>query len=361
MSNTAPTILVAALHWGLGHATRCIPIIEALQARGVTVVLAADGAALELWRAHYPELPAVELPSYGIRYPSSNMVWNMARQLPSILKAIRLERQKTKQLVDDYQLDALISDNRYGVRDARVPSIFVSHQLHLPLPVWVVPPLFNALQQRYIKAFDGCWVPDREGENNLAGKLAHPPFSEKITYVGALSRFSPIVASTPQWDVLAVLSGPEPQRQYFETALREQLLALPYRSLIVRGKPRSQVRRLLGAQVYQQDFMPQAALQQAFGESRYIIARSGYSTILDLEALQVPRALLVPTPGQTEQEYLAQRLAAQGRYGTQTQAQLSLQQALPALDDLRPSLLRVSSSEALHQAIDRLLLKVSEK
>lgn len=352
MSNK--TILVGALNWGLGHATRCIPIINALQQRGVQVVLAADGAALALWREHYPALPWVALPSYNIHYPSANMVWNIARQLPQLLKAIRLERQQVPALVQQYSIDAIISDNRYGLRQAGLPCVFVSHQLHLALPKWVVPPLVNALHQRYIRAFDGCWVPDRAGEDNLAGALAHPAVAG-AQYVGALSRFSPVENLPQEWDVLAVLSGPEPQRQYLEAALKEQLLTLPYKSLIVRGKPSQQQRQQLGEQVYQQDFMPQAALQQAFGQSRLLIARSGYSTLLDIAALQFPRALLVPTPGQTEQEYLAQRLAQQGRCITQKQQALNLEEGLIALENLAPVSLSLPDSIDLNAAIEALL------
>ncbi|MGH1339062.1 MAG: glycosyltransferase [Aureispira sp.] len=348
------TILVGALNWGLGHATRCIPIINALQKRGLQVVLAADGAALALWQEHYPALPSVELPSYNIHYPSTNMVWNMARQLPQILKAIHLERQQTESLVKKYAIDAIISDNRYGLRHVGIPSVFVSHQLHLALPTWVIPPLVNKLHQRYIGAFDRCWVPDRAGTDNLAGALAHPAL-KGVAYIGALSRFSPMVPLEKEWDVLAVLSGPEPQRQYLETALKEQLLALPYKSLLVRGKPNSQERQCLGKQVYQQDFMPQAALQRVFGQSGLIIARSGYSTLLDLAALQIPKALLIPTPGQTEQEYLAKRLSAQGRCVYQSQTQLHLKNGLAALTQLAPVLPTPPSSNALEQSIDELL------
>ena len=313
------TILVGALNWGLGHATRCIPIINALQQRGLQVVLAGDGAALALWREQYPTLPWVSLPSYNIHYPSTNMVWNMARQLPQIIKAIRLEREQTATLIQTHAIDAIISDNRYGLRQRGIPSVFVSHQLHLALPTWVIPPLINRLHQRYIGAFDRCWVPDRAGIDNLAGALAHPALAG-VEYIGALSRFTPVEALEKEWDVLAVLSGPEPQRQYLETALREQLLALPYKSLLVRGKPNNQQREWLGAGVYQQDFMPQAALQAAFAQSQWVIARSGYSTLLDLAALQISKAFLIPTPGQTEQQYLAQRLAGLGRCIQQTQA-----------------------------------------
>lgn len=348
------TILVAALNWGLGHATRCIPIIDALQAKGVQVVLASDGAALALWRAHYPQLPWVELASYNIQYPSGNMIWNIARQIPQILKAIRAEKQQTAAIIQKYAIDAIISDNRYGLRAATVPSVFVGHQLHLILPYWVIPPMVNALHQRLIAAFDACWVPDRAGADNLAGKLAHPPLNN-TQYLGTLSRFSAVAPLPPQWDILVVLSGPEPQRQYLEAALQEQLSTLPYKSLIVRGKPSSQQLKQIGPQLYQQDFMSQAALQATFAQSQWLITRSGYSTLLDLAALQVAPPLLIPTPGQTEQEYLAERLAQQGRCITQKQDQLDVKTGIAALSKLTPHPLTPPSISSLEQVLQQWL------
>ncbi len=347
--------MVGALHWGLGHATRCIPIIDALLAQGARVVLASDGAALALWREQYPQLTAVELPSYGIRYPSNSMVRNIARQLPQLVKAIRLEQQMLPQLLRQHTVQAVISDNRYGLYSAQLPTVFISHQLHLPLPVWLAPPLWNAWHQRLIRNFDVCWVPDRAGADNLAGKLAHPPPAGRVDYVGALSRFSPVQKLEKKWDILAVLSGPEPQRHYFEAALVEQLMELPYRSLVVRGRPSSEQRLQVGAQVYRQDFMPQVALQRAFGESRFVIARSGYSTLLDLAALGISRALLVPTPGQTEQEYLARRQAAQGRAVVQQQGRLDLAAGIKALNTLKTNSTSAFKTDELDQAVTALL------
>lgn len=351
------TILVGALNWGLGHATRCIPVIDALQEQGAKVVLASDGGALDLWREHYPSLPWVELPSYNIHYPSTNMVWNMARQLPQIWKAIQQEQQQVGAIVEQFGVEGIISDNRYGLRKKGLPAVFMSHQLHLKLPFWVGPPLVNALHQQYISAFDACWVPDRAGVPNLAGALAHPPI-EGGQYVGALSRFSPIAELDKKWEVLAVLSGPEPQRQYLEDALKEQLLALPYKSLLVRGKPSQQIVQQWGEQLYIQDFMPQAALQTAFAQSQWIIARSGYSTLLDLAALQIPKALLIPTPGQTEQEYLAQHWAQQGHCIYQTQAQLDLKTGLAQLAQLAPQPPIPPSSNLLQQTIQTWLSSI---
>jgi UDP:flavonoid glycosyltransferase YjiC (YdhE family) len=217
-----------------------------------------------------------------------------------------------------------------------------------------MPPLVNALHQRLIRAFDACWVPDRAGADNLAGSLAHPPLPN-TQYLGAISRFSAVAPLPHQWDILVVLSGPEPQRQYLEAALKEQLSALPYKSLMVRGKPSRQQLEQIGPQLYQQDFMSQAALQTAFAQSQWVVTRSGYSTLLDLAALQVAPPLLIPTPGQTEQEYLAQRLAEQGRCITQEQAQLDIKAGIEALSQLKPPALTPPSTARLEQVLEQWL------
>lgn len=344
----APTILVAPLYWGLGHATRCIPVIDALLWAGAKVVLASDGGALDLLREQYPELPAVELPAYGIRYPSRHMVYHMARQLPRIRRAILLERRKTASIVRDYGIDAIISDNRYGVRHTGVPSVLLTHQLHLQLsPPWLKR-LTNALLHRVLRGFDACWVPDQSGPFNLAGALAHPALPDlPTTYLGVLSRLERQPATPLEWDVLAVLSGPEPQRQYLEEALLQQLQALPLRALIVRGKPSSQERRQVGEQLYVQDFMPQVPLQAAMSRSRLLVARSGYTTLMDLVVLGCTQVLLVPTPGQPEQEYLAQRLAAQGFYTHQAQDGLDLAAAWAKVVSTNAAPLLLPPSDAL--------------
>lgn len=324
----SPTVLVAPLNWGLGHATRCIPIIDALLAQGAQVVLASDGQALTLLHHHYPTLPTLTLPPYGIRYPKRSMVYNMLGQLPRITRALYLERQKTATIVQQYGIDAIISDNRYGVYHPKVPSVVVTHQLHLQLDAaWMRRPVNGALH-RLLRHFDACWVPDVMGSPNYSGALGHPALQGlPTTYVGALSRFAPISAGPKEWDVLAVLSGPEPQRQYLEQALLEQLVELPLRALLVRGRPSSTQRQLVGPQLYQQDFMPQTALQQAFGSSQLVVVRSGYSTVLDLATLGCPQVLFVPTPGQPEQEYLAERLIQYKGYQAQTQDALDLKAA----------------------------------
>ena len=347
-------ILIAPLHWGLGHATRCIPIIEALLQLGATVVLASDGAALALLRAEFPACEAIELPSYRISYGSSNMVWNMAWQLPRILWAMRLERLKLANIIDTYKINALISDNRYGFFSKKIPCVFITHQLHLRIPVWGLQKMVRGLNYRLINRYADCWLPDENGENedNLSGDLAHPSAPlHNVQYIGALSRLRlPMKATTDKAAVLAgyglpdsgfvllLLSGPEPQRTHFEELLLKQIQEMGTKEnlffLLVRGKINEAIATEKASakidtantnnHIYVFDYLGAGALSDLLPLAEVVVARSGYSTLMDFAALGLQHILFVPTSGQTEQEYLAQRLADKNRVACQRQKDLDL-------------------------------------
>ncbi|MEL6636328.1 MAG: glycosyltransferase [Bacteroidota bacterium] len=312
-------ILLAPLNWGLGHATRCIPIIRALHAAGAQVLLASDGAALRLLEKEFPQLPLFELPSYGIRYPGENMVWNMARQLPRLLRAVYREHRALARLVEEWKIDVVISDNRYGCWHPRTHNIILTHQLHLKVPSLLRwgSQYFNHYQ---LGRFDECWVPDVAGNPNLAGTLAHPPLPH-CHYLGLLSRMQ--YRESPQrYDVAIVLSGPEPQRSLLEQQIITQIEASPHREriLLVQGRPDREVHRR--TERYELvSYLTSRELNEVLLSTGLVVCRSGYSSLMDLAQVGGP-ALLIPTPGQTEQEYLAQHLLDQGVFYTVTQGEL---------------------------------------
>lgn len=326
-------VLIAALNWGLGHATRCIPLIRALRANGHEVILASDGSAYYLLQAEFPELECVRLPSYRIRYEGNSMVRNMMRRLPRILYAMYAEHRAVRTLVRERGITHIISDNRYGCYSPHAANIFITHQLHLRVPGvwlgWVV----NGMMRRYLDRFDEIWVPDMPHENdNLSGALSHPPSSEKVQYVGLLSRMSAQERSTeePEYDVAVILSGPEPQRSHLEQRIIEQLLSLPYKCIIVQGKPRVLRHQYLADHIEMVSYLTSDALQQVIRRSEMIVCRSGYSSLMDLAVLG-KKALLIPTPGQTEQEYLAERLSEKGWFVARKQEEFHLDQDLETL------------------------------
>jgi uncharacterized protein (TIGR00661 family) len=307
----SPTILVAVLHWGLGHATRCIPVITALLNNNYTVVIASDGAALELLRKEFPQLESIELPSYNISYSRKPIFFKskLLLKLPRIKKTIAKEKKLVKKLVEAGKIQGIISDNRFGVRNKKVPSVFITHQLNVLSgnTSW----LSSKAHQNIIRKFDECWVPDTEGPENLSGKLGHlkRPLPN-VKYIGPLSRMQS--RSEPkQYDVLCLLSGPEPQRGMLEELCFNMFRNGDKKVLIVRGVVKDKEHRTKLGNLCIVNYLGTIELEKVINASDLIISRSGYTTIMDLAAMG-RKAFFIPTPGQYEQEYLAKRLRSKG-------------------------------------------------
>ncbi|MBL8000988.1 MAG: glycosyltransferase, partial [Flavobacteriales bacterium] len=232
-------ILVAPLDWGLGHAARCVPIVNALLEQGAVPVLGADGGPLALLRDEFPQLEHVVLPGLEVRYGSGRtQLWSMARQFPAMLRGIRQEEALVARLVPELRLDAVISDQRFGVRCDTVPSVLITHQVFPFTPV--AQRLLRAVNRKHIARFDRCWIMDEEQAPGLAGELSHGhELPANARYIGVHSRLMQLgdpLPITPR-TVVSVLSGPEPQRTMLEERLLAQLTHLPGRHLLVRGKP----------------------------------------------------------------------------------------------------------------------------
>lgn len=313
--NSSKRILVAPLNWGLGHATRCIPIIRELLHQGHRPFIASDGVALTLLKKEFPDLPAFELPSYKISYAEKGknfkikMIWDS----PKVLKAIAKEKKAVKRLVKEHDLEGIISDNRLGAYYKKVPCVFITHQLNVLSgnTTW----MSSKAHQKIIKKFDACWVPDVKEKPNLTGKLGHLKKSKlHIAYLGPLSRFekkeAPIIN-----DLMVLLSGPEPQRTMLEEKLLEELHEFEGNILFVKGKiEEDQVREEIEiphGKILHYNFMKSDELEQALNQSDKVLCRSGYTTVMDLAKLE-KKAFFIPTPGQYEQEYLAKRMQKQG-------------------------------------------------
>ncbi|MEL6812430.1 MAG: glycosyltransferase [Bacteroidota bacterium] len=305
------TILVAPLNWGLGHATRCIPIIGALIEHGYGVLLASDGPALSILQKEFPELPFITLPSYDITYPKKGefFKFKMFLKLPQIQRAISAERKMIKKLIREEKIQGIISDNRMGIRSKKVPSVFITHQLNV---LSGNTSFFSSkMHQKIIKKFDECWVPDVVHPVNLSGKLGHPKKLDfEVKYIGPLSRMEkrkvPIT-----YDILALLSGPEPQRTLLEEKLMTTLSGIDKKVLLVRGVIEEKTRVQQKGNITLVNFMQSKELEQAINESRVVLSRSGYTTIMDLAAME-KEAFFIPTPGQYEQKYLAKQLREKG-------------------------------------------------
>jgi uncharacterized protein (TIGR00661 family) len=334
-----PRVLVAPLDWGLGHATRCIPVINELLKLGVDVYLAGEGAQEILLRSEFPHLPFLQLAGYRVRYAKTKkgLAWRMMQQGPKMRRAILYEHQWLKKMVSQYQLDAVISDNRYGLWHEQIPCVFITHQLLIKAPVAKWAERF--LQKRnykYINRFTECWVPDLPGADNLAGELSHPANLPQVPvrYAGSLSRFKQSPGRSPEQkgQLLILLSGPEPQRSILEEKMLRDISNYQHTAVIVRGLPGgvSLVPSTNMIAVY--NHLASEELQQEMAKAEYIISRSGYSTVMDLVALQ-KKSILVPTPGQTEQEYLGASLMQKGMAVSLAQEHFSLNTALAKAKD----------------------------
>lgn len=300
------TILVAPLNWGLGHATRCIPIIRSLIANGYEVVIGSDGASLTLLRQEFPNLLALTLPSYHIRYAKKRrwFKFHFLMQSPKLLRAIRAEHKVLGTIIKKHSISGVISDNRLGLYTSKVPTVFITHQLQV-LSGFTTP-LTTFLHRRYASRFDECWVPDFKDEPNVSGALGHPKkVLPNVRYIDPLSRFKKV--DLPQkWDVLALLSGPEPQRTYLEEKLLVELKKSKGTVLLVRGVIEENETKL-DKNITIKNYLTSKELEEAINQSAVVLSRSGYTTIMDLIALE-KKAFFIPTPGQSEQEYLAKRI-----------------------------------------------------
>lgn len=331
LTSSAKRILICPLNWGLGHATRCIPVIQQLTDLGQEVIIAADQAPLELLRQEFPRHESIRFPGPSPSYSASgSQFWAIARQTPSLLKSIVSESRFIRQQSRKYGIHAIISDNRYGAFHSDLPSVLITHQLQIRLPERssLFEPLAQQLIHRLINRFDACWVPDQETHPNLSGDLsAKQGIKTPVQLIGLLSRFpnKPIKTSEncPEKEyVLAILSGPEPQRSLFEQTILNHFADKRQELHLLRGLPGSTETIECPANIHLYNYLPADKTKELIVNADHIICRSGYSSLMDLTQLG-KKAFLVPTPGQTEQEYLAKRMKMLGWFDSCSQAVFS--------------------------------------
>jgi uncharacterized protein (TIGR00661 family) len=283
-----------------------------------------------LLKKEYPHLTCITIPGYNPLYPAhGSMVWTMAFQLPGFLMVIAKEHKAIETLIRRENIDLLISDNRYGCWSSKIPSVFISHQSNILMPKrfgWLQN-FLRRLNERMASNFGTYWVPDFPGDHSLAGDLISFGKSDlkiNIEYIGWLSRFEPKKNVNKRYDVLAILSGPEPQRTFLENLVVPQLKASALRYRVVRGLPASKTPQPDDKIV---NFLSSRELQECIEAADLIIARSGYSTVMDMNALG-KKAVFIPTTGQTEQEYLAKRLMEKGTAFYMKQNEFNLHTAI---------------------------------
>lgn len=311
LNSYSKTILIAPLNWGLGHATRCIPIIKALQENNYIPIIASDGIALEILRKEFPYIQFLELPSYHIEYAKNakNFRWKLLRNSPKMMEAIWKEKKLVKEWIKKYGIEGIISDNRLGVFSKKIPSVFITHQLKVMTgnTTWIT----SKLHQHIIKKYTACWVPDFEKKPSLTGELGHLPKNNlNPTYIGPLSRLHK-KDTEKKYDLMVILSGPEPQRAILEEKLKIEILQYRGKVVFIKGVVEKIQKKEQIENVTYYNFMNTRQLEQIFNESDLVLCRSGYTTIMDLTKLG-KKAFFIPTPGQYEQQYLAKKLKNEG-------------------------------------------------
>lgn len=325
-------ILVAPLDWGLGHAARCVPLIDALIARGALPIIAADRGPLALLRQEFPRLETVRLPGVEVRYSKgNNQLWSMARQFPALVCSVRAEQAAFDRLRQHMRLDAVISDQRFGVRAAEIPSVLITHQV-FPFTPFAQRAL-RKLNIRNIARFDRCWIMDEPEAPGLAGELSHGDgLPANARYIGPVSRMAGAKpgAQVP-CTIAAIISGPEPQRTMLEQRLLDAMQVMPGEHLLVLGQPQ-QPRDERRGNVRVRSHMNASELTGVMQSAGLVVSRSGYTTLMDLAAVG-RSALIIPTPGQAEQEYLGRLHARTGRFIVQRQDDLDLKSALQRMRD----------------------------
>lgn len=319
------TVIISPLDWGLGHATRCIPIINELIANNNKCIIAASGRSFELLKQEFPTLIHEQVPEYGISY-STNALSTFIKlflQIPKAFGTKENEERVANELVKKYSAQYLISDNRFGMHSSLCKSIFITHQIRIRLP-WAFRWLeysFYLANKAIISKFDECWIPDYKGTKNLSGILSHSWSVPNSYFIGPLSGRRRIQCDR-EFDIVAILSGPEPQRTIFETKLREILPSLPYKSCIIRGVVANRNNSTKVGNCKIQTFATNKEITQLLCGSSLVVSRAGYSSIMDYEKLGC-KAILVPTPGQSEQVYLGHYLEQKERYWYIKQRQLT--------------------------------------
>lgn len=309
-------ILICPLNWGLGHATRCVPIIRVLLELGQNIIIAADKAPLSFLQKEFPEIKSIRLPGFEPLYSKSNsQVFKILTSIPKALSDFRKEHKIIEEIVKDHKIDIIISDNRFGCWSKDIHSVYITHQINIQVPRlfrWTSS-IINKIHHSYIKHYNELWIPDIEGEPSLAGKLSHNTKSRigiTTKYIGFLSRFSfETKKHDKEIDYLVILSGPEPQRTILEDIIIKQANDIKGKIVILRAKPElTDPPCNVPDNVTFFNHADDEIFVELVEKSKNIICRGGYSSLMDLVHLN-RNAYLIPTPGQTEQEYLAEYLS----------------------------------------------------
>lgn len=356
-------ILICPLEWGLGHAARMIPLAKRLQASGNKIFIGSGEEHLAFFRSEMDGITCISMPGFRpvySRYLPQYLV--MLLQTPRLLYHIIFEHIRLRKIIKEHSIDIVISDNRFGLWNKNITSVYVTHMPLIPLPENLRFLEFTGilLHRFIIRQYSFCYIPDLPGEENLSGRLSHSiKLPENVRFIGILSRFSSseksFISDKPEFrHNTVILSGPEPQREMLRQILSKLLKAKETGTVILEGKPGRTEEASKTGNITYINHLTSNEMGIMLKSSETIISRSGYTTIMDLINLNCS-ALLIPTPGQTEQEYLAEYLSAKGWFKTISQSRIDNEIALPPTAAIWPEGLAGKSKILLDEALKELL------
>jgi spore coat polysaccharide biosynthesis predicted glycosyltransferase SpsG len=328
--NRSCNILICPLEWGLGHATRMIPVARKLREMNNNIFIASGKEHLSLFNNELPGLTLIDFPGFKPGYSRYLPQYiALLLRIPNLLYHIIREHFILKRIIREHSIDIVISDNRFGLWNRKITTVYVTHMPLIPLP----KPLryleyFGVLLHRtVIKKYTFCFIPDLPGELNVSGRLSHGlKLTENTRYIGILSRFETSDFSHHENPAkfehnTVILSGPEPQREILKQKLVDLLKEKEPVTIILSGKIGKSDDVARSGNIAFFNHLPSSEMKELITTSNSIISRSGYTTIMELISLNCS-ALLIPTPGQTEQEYLAEYLSEKGWFSTISQSKL---------------------------------------
>jgi len=308
-----------------------IPMVQELRNKGYNILIGSGEEHLAMFREEFADIKFIRFPGFRTGYSRFLPQYlHMLLKTPWLLYHSVKEHYGLKHIIREYNIDIVISDNRFGLWNKDITTVYVTHMPRIPFPVMFRFLEFTGifLHRLVIKRYTFCLIPDLPGEENLSGRLSHNlKLPANTRYTGILSRFMSDFNTGRIEDSehnTVILSGPEPQR----TILKNKLIPIAGSSkekyIFLEGKPQSEtlIKTETGNIVFY-NHLPARLMKQLVKESSHIICRSGYSTLMDLVALN-RSALVIPTPGQTEQEYLAHYLAGKGWCCTVAQKKLDV-------------------------------------
>jgi len=351
-------IMYAVCSWGYGHVTRSLPIIRRFIKEGHEVVCVATGQPrymLEQELGHFDnQVEIVDVKDYPLPYTQNPdaFFFKFLATSPTMLIRIQKENDWVAKDTARRKYDLIVSDNRYGIYNKRVPSFLMTHQLRMLAPgrvrfmEWGTEKFVSFFQDYFTKFI----VPDFE-EDDLCGDLCHNLTQYKkgkIAYIGVISDFPYDPTMEKDLDGYISISGPEPQRTSYERTLRKQVGELKGKWIMSLGKKKAPVERIGNVKVV--PYLTTKDRAETLSRTDFVITRSGYTTLMDI-CMGGHKALLSPTPGQTEQEYLSAIHNKKGTWYSVDQDKIDLLEGIKKAKKFT-GIKRGSTEKAVEKAMD---------